>query len=70
MGMIQMFKVIEAAQLPSPGQLAGGVWEALLTTAAGLVRGGAGVRRIQLPRQSRPDLVLDMEKAATRSSTF
>src|ERR1041384_648759 len=31
-GMIQMFKVIQEAQLPSPGQLAGGVWQALYTT--------------------------------------
>lgn len=64
MGMIQMFRVIQEAQLPSPGQLAGGVWIALLTTAAGLavaVPAYVGynylVSRVQ-------HLVLDMEKAA------
>jgi biopolymer transport protein ExbB len=64
LGMIQMFKVIQAAQLPSPGQLAGGIWEALLTTAAGLVVAVLAyvgynylVSRVQ-------NLVLDMEKAA------
>lgn len=64
MGMIQMFRVIQDAQLPSPGQLAGGVWVALLTTAAGLavaVPSYVGynylVSRVQ-------HLVLDMEKAA------
>ncbi len=65
MGMIHMFRVIQEAQLPSPGQLAGGVWVALLTTAAGLavaVPAYVGynylVSRVQ-------QLVLDMEKAAT-----
>jgi biopolymer transport protein ExbB len=64
MGMIQMFRVIQDAQLPSPGQLAGGVWVALLTTAAGLavavptyVGYNYLVSRVQ-------QLVLDMEKAA------
>jgi biopolymer transport protein ExbB len=35
--MIQMFKVIQETQLPNPGQLAGGVWEALLPAAGGLM---------------------------------
>ncbi len=64
LGMIQMFRVIQEAQLPSPGQLAGGVWVALLTTAAGLavaVPAYVGynylVHRVQ-------HLVLDMERAS------
>jgi len=36
-GMIKIFMVIQTTQLATPGQLAGGVWEALLTTAGGLV---------------------------------
>ncbi|MBM3860087.1 MAG: MotA/TolQ/ExbB proton channel family protein [Verrucomicrobia bacterium] len=64
MGMIQMFREIQDKVLPSPGQLAGGVWVALLTTAAGLVIAVPSyvgynylVSRVQ-------QLVLDMEKAA------
>jgi len=64
MGMIQMFREIQDKVLPSPGQLAGGVWVALLTTAAGLavavptyVGYNYLVSRVQ-------HLVLDMEKAA------
>jgi biopolymer transport protein ExbB len=64
MGMIQMFREIQDKVLPSPGQLAGGVWVALLTTAAGLVVAVPSyvgynylVSRVQ-------HLVLDMEKAA------
>jgi biopolymer transport protein ExbB len=64
MGMIQMFREIQDKVLPSPGQLAGGVWVALLTTAAGLVVAVLSyvgynylVARVQ-------HLVLDMEKAA------
>lgn len=64
LGMIQMFQVIQLAQFPSPGQLAGGVWQALLTTAGGLVVAVPAyvaynylVTRVQ-------NLVLDMEQAA------
>jgi biopolymer transport protein ExbB len=70
LGMIQMFKVIQEAQLPSPGQLAGGVWEALLTTAGGLVVSVPAyvgynylVSRVQ-------HIVLDMEKAANEVLNF
>jgi len=70
LGMIQMFKDIQAAQLPSPGQLAGGVWEALITTAGGLVVAvpvyvayNYLVSRVQ-------NLVLDMEKAANEIVGF
>jgi biopolymer transport protein ExbB len=70
LGMISMFKVIELAQLPSPGQLAGGVWQALYTTAGGLVVAVPSyigynylVSRVQ-------NLVLDMEKAANEIINF
>lgn len=63
-GMIRIFKVIENTQLANPGQLAGGVWEALLTTAGGLVVAIPAyvaynylVNRVQA-------LVLEMERAA------
>lgn len=37
MGMIKAFQVIAASQTQiNPGMLAGGIWEALITTAAGL----------------------------------
>jgi biopolymer transport protein ExbB len=69
-GMIQMFRVIQDATLPSPGQLAGGVWTALLTTAGGLMVAVPSyvaynylVSRVQY-------LVLDMEKAANEILSF
>lgn len=36
-GMIKTFMVISQIDLPSPKMLAGGIWEALLTTAFGLI---------------------------------
>lgn len=64
LGMIDMFQVIQQAQLPSPGQLAGGVWQALLTTAGGLMVAVPSyvaynylVTRVQ-------NIALDMEQAA------
>jgi biopolymer transport protein ExbB len=70
LGMIQMFKVIQEAQLPSPGQLAEGVWQALYTTAGGLIVAVPSyigynylVSRVQT-------LVLDMEKAANEILRF
>ena len=64
MGMIQMFREIQDKVLPSPGQLAPGVWVSLLTTAAGLaVAIPAYVGYNYLVSRTR-NLVLDMEKAA------
>lgn len=69
-GMIKIFMVIETTQLATPGQLAGGVWEALLTTAGGLVVAiptyvayNYLVGRVQ-------QQVLDMERAANEVVTF
>ncbi|HTS19328.1 MAG TPA: MotA/TolQ/ExbB proton channel family protein [Verrucomicrobiae bacterium] len=63
-GFISVFKVIESTQATTAGQLAGGTWQALLTTAGGLVVAIPSyiaynylVNRVQ-------NLVLDMEKAA------
>jgi len=70
MGMIQMFKVIQEAQLPSPGQLAGGVWEALLTTAAGLVVAVPAYVAYNYLVSRVQNLVLDMEKSANEFITF
>jgi len=70
LGMIQMFKVIQEAQLPSPGQLAGGVWEALLTTAAGLVVAVPAYVAYNYLVSRVQNLVLDMEKAANEFITF
>lgn len=36
-GMIKAFMVIEQSKSVSPSMLAGGIWEALITTAAGLL---------------------------------
>lgn len=70
LGMIQMFKIIQVQQLAGAGQLAGGVWEALITAAAGLlvaipayVAYNYLVSRVQ-------NLVLDMEKAANEIVGF
>jgi biopolymer transport protein ExbB len=65
MGMIQMFRVIQQAALPSPGQLAGGVWTALLTTAGGLVVAVPAYVAYNFLVSRVAHLVLDMEKAAT-----
>ncbi len=35
-GMVQVFKAVEVSTEPQIGELAGGIWEALLTTATGL----------------------------------
>jgi biopolymer transport protein ExbB len=69
-GMIRVFKVIEITQATNAGQLAGGVWQALLTTAGGLVVAIPSyiaynylVGRVQ-------NLVLDMEKAANETVQY
>ena len=63
-GMIKIFMVIEKTQLASPGQLAGGVWEALLTTAGGLVVAIPSYVAYNYLVSRVQNLVVDMEKAA------
>ena len=62
--MIKIFMVIEKTQLASPGQLAGGVWEALLTTAGGLVVAIPSYVAYNYLVSRVQNLVVDMEKAA------
>ena len=63
-GMIQMFQVIQVTQSPSPGHLAGGVWQALLTTAGGLVVAVPTYVAYNFLVSRVQNLALDMEKAA------
>lgn len=69
-GMIKIFKVIQVVQMANPGQMAQGIWEALLTTAGGLVVAIPAyiahnymVSRVQT-------LVLEMERAANEVVTL
>jgi len=69
-GMISTFKVMQATMQSAPGQLAGGVWQALLTTAGGLaVAIPAYVGYNYLVSRMR-SIVLDMEKAANEIINF
>ncbi len=70
LGMIQMFKVIQEAQLPSPGQLAGGVWQALYTTAGGLIVAVPAYIAYNYLVSRVQNLVLDMEKSANEIIRF
>ena len=63
-GMIKIFMIIEKTQLASPGQLAGGVWEALLTTAGGLIVAIPSYVAYNYLVSRVQNLVVDMEKAA------
>jgi biopolymer transport protein ExbB len=69
-GMIQMFKVVQGVQFPSPGELAGGVWEALLTTAGGLVVAILAYVAYNYLVSRVQNLVLDMERSANDMVNF
>ncbi len=69
-GMIKIFMVIEKTQLASPGQLAGGVWEALLTTAGGLIVAIPSYVAYNYLVSRVQNLVVDMEKAANEILTY
>jgi len=69
-GMIKIFMVIEKTQLASPGQLAGGVWEALLTTAGGLIVSIPSYVAYNYLVSRVQNLVVDMEKAANDVLSF
>ncbi len=62
--MIHMFQVIQAAPLPNPGDLAGGIWQALLTTAAGLALAIPTYIAYNFLVSRVKTIVLDMEQAA------
>ena len=63
-GMIAAFRVIEPGGLANPGQLARGVWEALLTTAGGLIVAIPTYVAYNYLVIRMQHLVLDMEKSA------
>jgi biopolymer transport protein ExbB len=64
LGMIQMFQRIQEVTLPSPGQLAGGVWQALYTTAGGLIVAVPAYVAYNYLVSRVQNLVLDMERGA------
>lgn len=66
-GLIKAFMVIEAAGgLVNPGDLARGIWEALVTTVAGLVVAIPTYLAYNYFVSRVNNLVLQMEKSATR----
>jgi biopolymer transport protein ExbB len=64
LGMMAAFQVIEPGGLANPGQLARGVWEALLTTAGGLIVAIPTYVAYNYLVIRLQNLVLDMEKSA------
>ncbi len=69
-GMIQVFMVIERTQQATAGQLAGGVWQALLTTAGGLVVAIPSYIAYNYLVSRVQNLVLDMERAANETVQY
>ena len=69
-GMIRVFKVIEITQATTAGQLAGGVWQALLTTAGGLVVAIPSYIAYNYLVSRVQNLVIDMEKAANETVQY
>lgn len=66
-GLIKAFMVIEAqAGLVNPGDLAGGIWEALITTVAGLVVAIPAYLAYNYFVSRVNSIVLQMEKSSTR----
>ncbi len=70
MGMIGMFQVIQTSPLPNPGDLAGGIWQALLTTAAGLALAIPTYIAYNFLVSRVKTIVLDMEQAANDIVTY
>ncbi|MBN2097708.1 MAG: MotA/TolQ/ExbB proton channel family protein [Candidatus Omnitrophica bacterium] len=68
-GMVRAFQVIQekatALQPVSPGELAGGIWEALITTAAGLIVAIPTFVAYNYLVSRVKGSVLEMERAAT-----
>ena len=73
-GMIRCFQVIQAKAAAvhpvSPGDLAGGIWEALLTTVAGLLVAIPAFVAYNYLAGRVNDLILEMEKASTELVNF
>jgi len=69
-GFINVFRVIENTQATTAGQLAGGVWQALLTTAGGLIVAIPSYIAYNYLVSRVQNLVLDMEKAANETVQY
>ena len=69
-GFISVFRVIENTQATTAGQLAGGTWQALLTTAGGLVVAIPSYIAYNYLVSRVQNLVLDMEKAANETVQY
>ena len=69
-GMIETFQVIQSEQLPNAGELVGGIWEALLTTAAGLAIAIPTYIGYNFLVSRVKTIVLDMEQAANDIVTY
>jgi Biopolymer transport proteins len=68
-GMVKAFQVIQARTIGlnpvSAGDLAGGIWEALLTTAAGLIVAIPTIAAYHYLAARVQDFVFEMERSAT-----
>lgn len=73
-GMVRCFQTIQAKATSmhpvSPGDLAGGIWEALLTTVAGLIVAIPAFVAYNYLVNRVNHFILDMEKAATEFVNF
>jgi len=73
-GLVRCFQVIQAKsttlQPVSPGDLAGGIWEALLTTVAGLVVAIPAFVVYNYLVSRINNFILEMEKASTELVNF
>lgn len=73
-GMVRCFQTIQAKAMSfhpvSPGDLAGGIWEALLTTVAGLIVAIPAFVAYNYLVSRVNTFILDMEKAATEFVNF
>jgi biopolymer transport protein ExbB len=73
-GMVRCFQIIQAKATSfhpiSPGDLAGGIWEALLTTVAGLVVAIPTFVAYNYLVNRVNNLILEMEKGATELVNF
>jgi biopolymer transport protein ExbB len=74
LGMVRSFQIIQAkstAYAPvSPGELAGGIWEALLTTVAGLLVAIPAFVAYNYLVSRINNFILEMEKASTELVNF
>ena len=73
-GMVRCFQIIQAQTTSfhpvSPGNLAGGIWEALLTTVAGLIVAIPAFVAYNYLVSRVNNFILEMEKAATELVNF